>query len=256
MFTNKLNGFCEGQIYGGPPEYINAFTSLTMLFIGLIGLKNNIHTNRNIQMLFSSLTINGAASFLYHWTNYYGWGLFDALTMILIAIFGTCAMMEEIQYLYNIRHPTLKTTLLPMTYFTIMLGAPGLGYDGLFRIMFGSFLIIIAITLAIIYDKLIKIDNLSYHILNNAYIGVLYVIMAAICWIIIEVNCNLYYFVKYLPGHAFWHIFISYGCYHVSLLLIALHNHRTGGAYVYNHKQYFPTIVENIVILRSRYSRI
>ena len=37
--------FCEGKLNGGPPEYINALSSIVMSLIGIYGLYFNKHNN-------------------------------------------------------------------------------------------------------------------------------------------------------------------------------------------------------------------
>ena len=84
-FLDYDHSFCEANLYGGAPEYINSFTSLIISLIGLFGLKYNVHFNNDIYMLYVNLFINGFMSFGYHWTNMLGFGLLDRFGMILIA---------------------------------------------------------------------------------------------------------------------------------------------------------------------------
>lgn len=246
-FTTKLNGFCEATIYGGPPEYINAITSLFITFIGYYAIQANSHSNQNILMLYASLIINGMASCIYHWTHYNGWGHFDAVSMILISMFSMLAMKQEIEHLYNIKNRKVYIDTSFMLYFTVMIVSLCLDNDLVFRILFGCFLVFILIGVVLINNVInnnrLYLDN---EIVYNGHFGMFCVAFSGISWIITETLCDSVTVIKYIPGHAFWHIFISYGGYHVSQLILALSFVRQSLKFTYNStgniNKYLPTV--------------
>ena len=79
------HSFCEMNIYGQSPEYINSLSSLFLVFFGLFGIifHNKIH---DIKMVYTAMIFNGICSFMYHFNNQLGWGLLDRFSMILITI--------------------------------------------------------------------------------------------------------------------------------------------------------------------------
>jgi hypothetical protein len=262
LFTTKLGGFCESLIFGGPPEYINSITSLIMTIVGFFGIYNNKHSCQNMYMMFSAMFFNGFASFLYHATAFYGWGIFDAVTMILIAVYGVNSALENIIYLYKFNHQNIMFNLVPCIYFTFMIVSPAVNYDELFRILFAGFLIFILIILLLIHNKLEHIKGLDHRLLHDAYKGVGHIALAGFCWIGTEIYCNSFWFVRYIPGHPVWHLFVSYGGYQVAQLLTALHILRNNNGFHYDNFKtvihtYLPALTEHKFkpnLLRQRVS--
>ncbi len=223
-FLSYDHSFCEALLYGGPPEYINAFTSLYISFVGLYGIKNNYHSINDIFLLYSALLINGIASFAYHWTNYLGFGIFDRCSMILIAYPSINAGIKEFVYMYKINDKNKKILLfLNQLYFTCLISFCALGYEETFNGLFGIFLGLILIFMILINRK--KNQYIEYNIdkyMICGFIGVAMIITAGISWILIEKFCHSYSIMKYLQGHALWHIFVSSGGYLSSLILTSL----------------------------------
>jgi hypothetical protein len=249
LFNTKLDGFCEATIYGNQPEYMNSITSLIMTIVGFFGIFNNKHNCQNIYMLFSALFLNGFSSFMYHWTAYYGWGLFDAMTMNLIVIYGVSSSLDEIKHLYNFNHRNILFNLIPVAYYMMMIVPPCVGGDTPFRVLFGLFLGFIVFSLLLIHNKLEHIRGLDHRLLHDAYKGIIYIALAGGFWITTEVYCDSFWFVKYLQGHTLWHLFVSYGGYQVGQLLTALHILRHNNGFYYDNKKmfiykYFPSLVE------------
>ena len=107
------HSFCEMNIYGKSPEYINSFSSLCLTFFGLFGLIMNdkIH---EIKMIYTAMIYNGIASFMYHFNNQLGWGLLDRFSMILIAL--PCYMigvkiLESLNF-YSIFYDVLRFLII------------------------------------------------------------------------------------------------------------------------------------------------
>jgi hypothetical protein len=249
IFRNKLDGFCEVTIYGEHPEYINSYTSLFMSIIGILGIYNNYHSCQNIYFLYASLFFNGLCSFMYHWTAYYGWGIFDAVTMILIAIFSINSIIEELKYLYKLTHRNLIINILPIIYFTFMIVPPCVNNDDIFRILFGLFLVFVLIFILVIHNKIEHISGLDFNIIKNAYRGVGYIALAGGFWITTEIFCDSFWLIRYIPGHPIWHFYVSYGGYQIAQLVSALYILRHNNTYQYNNTKdivhrYFPSITE------------
>jgi hypothetical protein len=223
-FNSFDHNFCESLIYSnGPhPEYLNAISSLFITFVGINGLiKPNI--NFYLQMLFSALAVNCVTSCYYHWFNSIGWGLLDRMSMIMIALASTFLFMghldkfikldkwNNVKFLISIIH------LLVSTYFTILLTIAGLHIEDTFNILFGLFL-----TSLVIYMRLVNKHkhnlNMPPQIINFGWKGIKYIALSGAFWLITENLCSNIWFIKYLFGHVWWHIFVSYGGYLLSLV--------------------------------------
>jgi hypothetical protein len=227
-FTQYDHSFCEASIYGGPPEYFNSLTSLFITYVGYYGLKYNFHSNNDIFLLYAALLINGITSCAYHWTNYLGFGLLDRGSMILIAYPSISAGIKELNHLYNFSYTNNKLLLLfNQIYFTFLITTFGLGYEETFNGLFGFFLAYILIFLFMInHKKSYFLDRKIKQYILGGFVGVGMILIAGISWIIIEKLCNRYTIMKYLQGHAVWHIFVSSGGYLASLLLTSLSIYR------------------------------
>jgi hypothetical protein len=249
IYKEKLSGFCEAKIYGEHPEYLNSFTSIIMTWVGLIGIYNNIHTCQNIYMLHSALLINGFCSFVYHWTAQYGWGVFDTVTIAFIVLFGGISLIEKLRIVYNIGYRNILVNILPTLYFTLMIVPSCVKNDVLFRKFLGLFIVLIVISFIMIHHRIHHLEDLNHSILHNGYKGIAYVAIGGVSAALSEIFCDSHPFIKYIPGHPLWHLFISYGTYHVAQFITVLHIIRIGNKYEYDDKSskirtYFPTITE------------
>jgi len=65
-------------------------------------------------------------------------------------------------------------------------------------------------------------SNLPTIIFYYGLKGIALISIAGISWIITENLCNKYSIMKYLFGHAIWHIAVSLGGYYISLIPIYL----------------------------------
>lgn len=233
-FFKYDHSFCEALIYGSAPEYFNSFTSLFISLIGFLGLYYNYHTINDMFILYSALLINGLASCAYHWTNYIGFGLFDRCSMILIAIPCINAGIKELVYLYNLHINTNKILLfLNQVYFTFLITFCALGYEETFNGLFGVFLGLILVFIILVYKKTYHIYRIHRYI-SYGILGISMIFIAGVSWIIIEKLCHTVPFMRFLHGHALWHIFVSLGGYLASLLLTALSLHRKRALPIYN----------------------
>ena len=214
------HSFCEMNIYGKSPEYINSFSSLCLSFFGLFGLimHNKLH---DIKMIYTAMIFNGISSFMYHYNNQLGWGLLDRFSMILIAL--PCYSIA-IKILERFNLPVLFYDLLRFLvifYLSYLMTVTGLHQEEFFNTLFGFFLgkLFIFLLLVKICNKKLEVPQL---IINYGWKGVGLIIIAGIFWIITEKFCNMYWIIKYLFGHTIWHFCISYGGYLITLIPIYL----------------------------------
>jgi len=224
-FDTKTHGFCERMLYGGyPPEYINAFTSLFLTFSGLMGLfaSNNVNTLGKIY--YASFVVNGIGSFGYHWTNYIGWRYIDEFSMVILALASllsvTNCLINKICLHKHWRKSSMYSisTLIIVSYLIITLVFDSLDDVISFRYSFGVFLAVAAIEVSILtyLNRDIKSDILKYN-----YIGFGLIALSCIMWSFIELLCynQSTAWVKYIPGHAIWHIGLSFGGYYLAQII-------------------------------------
>ncbi len=219
-FYAKDHPFCEYYIYNNIPEYFNSFSSLFISFVGIFGLIYNNYVNQ-VNYLYVSLIINGITSFMYHWTNNIGWGLMDRFSMILFPLY-TFHIINKIMNKFNfdkLTHYTYK--FITLFYITSLLTITGLHNEELFNIFFGIYLF--NLFLYVFYVEFIdKKLNVDKKILKLAWKGIGYILFSGIAWILTESFCHDVWFFKYLMGHTFWHYFVSFGGYYISLLPVSI----------------------------------
>jgi hypothetical protein len=223
-FGSFDHNFCESSIYaiGQHPEYMNALSSLFITFIGLNGLRKP-HTNFLLNILFSSFVANGVTSCFYHLYNSIGWGLMDRMSMILIATSSTYLFVyhvDKILILDNWNYLNGMNRAIHMLvagYFTLLMTIAGLHMEDLFNTLFGFFL-----GSLIIYMWLVTKHQYNLHIPKNllylGWRGLAFIAMSGVFWLSTELLCHVFTPIKYLFGHVWWHIFVSYGGYLISLI--------------------------------------
>lgn len=222
-FFKYDHSFCEAKLWGNAPEYVNSFTSLFISLVGLYGIKVNKHSNNYVFLLYSALIINGIMSFFYHWTNQIGWGILDRMSMVMIAIPAMYGSLKEISFFYNFSKSTEKLLLfLNQIYFTCLVTACGLGHEEIFNGLFGVFLASALVFIILIHNKRHKLNKETLKTLAYGKLGLFLIIIAGISWILIEKFCDRFDIMKHLHGHAVWHIFVSFGGYLLSLLMVGL----------------------------------
>ncbi len=96
-WTDLQPGFCESSVVG-PPEYVNAFTSLAMTFYGLMGLFMTQNHNIILRVTSAMLAVTGIGSVIYHWTLHTGWGQIDALPMLMSSYLGAYQAFDTVIY--------------------------------------------------------------------------------------------------------------------------------------------------------------
>ena len=221
------HNFCESTVYSfnQHPEYLNAVSSLFISFIGLNALRKP-HLHIIMSMMYSCLAVNGLLSYLYHYYNSIGYGLLDRMSMVLLGlnttyVFFMSAKRRQLLHLSFCMNTIINLTII--TYYTFLLTIAGLHQEILFNVLFGLFLVSI-IGYVYIISKIVKIDP---EILKIGWRGVKCIVYSAIFWLTTEGLCSQIFFIKYLFGHVWWHIFVSYGGYLVSIIpnyLFLIHN--------------------------------
>ena len=216
-FNEYDHDFCEASIYNNGAEYINSISALFISFMGIFGLYYNRDYSVNISMLYYSLIINGITSAIYHHNHYIGWGLLDRYSMIYISTYCYNIFLEVL-----LNKHTVVSHLLQLTigiYLTYLSSMAGLHNEDIFNNLFGLFLASILIFLLICR---IRYHNIPRIIFYYGFKGIILITVAGVSWIITENLCNKYPIMKYLYGHAIWHVAVSLGGYYISLIPIYL----------------------------------
>lgn len=208
------HNFCESTIYSdGPhPEYFNAFSSLFITFIGLNALRKP-HLSIFLSIMYSCLSVNGVLSFLYHYYNSIGYGLLDRMSMILLGLSTSYNLYTTSKRHFQISfYGNILIHLCMISFYSFLLTVAGLHNEVLFNALFTGFLGSIVIYIYAIEKYVEK------RIIAFGWKGVRYIFASAIFWITTEGLCGHLPFIKYLFGHVFWHVFVSYGGYCVSIV--------------------------------------
>jgi hypothetical protein len=215
-FTGPDHPFCEFYIYNKAPEYINATTSLMLVFYGMKGLLMFRKAVSHQRMLYMAFLVNGLTSCMYHSTNWIGWGLMDRFSMLLIAWNCYMLFLEVLRAHTRIWAPLLDCMRFGITmYMTVMMTIAGLHNEPLFDTLFGTFLGSLILVLGMV-SCMRRTFPLSSSILKDGWKGVGYIGMAGAAWILTEKWCLSYVVLKYVMGHAVWHVGVSYGGFLVS----------------------------------------
>ena len=218
------HSFCELTLYESPPEYVNSYTSLFLSFVGVFGFVMNPQIH-DVNLIYSAFVANGLTSFFYHYTNQIGWGLMDRFSMVMIAtscnnVFIKMLEMKKIGYFYNL----LRCGNMWITIY--LLTVTGLHNEDLFNILFGFFLT--SLFILMIFLELYKFKlEIPHKILNYGWKGVLLILCAGIFWLVTEKLCSYHFIIKYLFGHAFWHIGVGLGGYYITLIPLYLYQKNT-----------------------------
>jgi len=213
------HNFCEATIYssGQHPEYLNAFSSLFITFIGLNGMRK-INNNLLISMLYACLAANGIMSAFYHYNNSIGYGLLDRMSMVLLALNTTYILVDNMKTFFQFsKFINITLHIIVISYYSFLFTIAGLHIEWLFNIMFTLFLCSIVVYMLII-KKYANIFYINNNIINIGIKGAKYIIYSGIFWYGTELLCYKISFIKYLFGHVWWHVFVSYGGYLVSLV--------------------------------------
>jgi len=220
-FNQFDHNFCESTIYadGRHPEYFNALSSLFITFIGLNAMRKP-HLTLFLYIMYACLTVNGILSLLYHYHNSIGYGLLDRMSMVLLGFSTSYICYTSIKRLTHFSfYANIIIHLSIVSYYSFLLTVAGLHDEFLFNALFTAFLGSIAvymysIKMYIFYNE-IHIDK---QVMVLGWKGVRCIFASAIFWIVTEGLCGHLSFIKYLFGHVWWHICVSYGGYLVSIV--------------------------------------
>jgi hypothetical protein len=220
-FNQFDHNFCESTLYaeGRHPEYFNALSSLFITFIGLNAMRKP-HLTIFFYMMYSCLAVNGVLSLMYHYQNSIGYGLLDRMSMVLLGFSTSYICYTSIRKLTNFSfYANILIHLSIVSYYSFLLTVAGLHNEIVFNALFTAFLgsialYMYAIKMYIFYNEI----HIDQQVLSLGWKGVRYIFTSAIFWILTEGLCSHISFIKYLFGHVWWHIFVSYGGYLVSIV--------------------------------------
>jgi hypothetical protein len=206
------HNFCESTIYSTTqhPEYLNSISSLFISVVGIYGIfqiKDFLFS-----FLYSCLIVNGILSFYYHYYNSIGFGLLDRMSMVLLGLSTTLIFIQSLDQLFHTG--TKIFTITTFSYYSILLTVAGLHIEWLFNLLFTFFLCSILLYMYIIYQY----SQINKEIIKIGIRGAFYILCSGLFWVGTELLCHQFHFIKFLFGHVWWHIFVSYGGYLVSLV--------------------------------------
>jgi len=211
--------FCEANLY--EVEYANTISSLFITFIGLNGMRQGHST---VTFLYAALAVNGVTSAMYHYYNTIGWGLMDRMSMILIAHASFILFLNPIGKILTYEKMEKHSInigkgihLFAVLYFTSLMTAAGLHHESFFNLLFGVFLFFLPCMMYYLAKHQKKL-KLPVRLVAQGKKGIVYIAFSGIFWILTENLCSSVFFVKYLYGHVWWHLGVSYGGYLLSLI--------------------------------------
>ena len=194
------HNFCESRLQNNqPPELFNAYTSLAITtYPFIMGFPKHLPF---INVAYA-LTINGFASFYYHY--YLDWvgKQADEISMIFANYYGLNGLIILTNQ-KNIKNKRLFQFLNIFYMYLFLITNTIIKYDKFFPYLFGIYLMP---TLYLIR----KVANKN----NEYYIRYLIIsFVGALCWIISEIHCtkNTQY------GHVVWHFLFPLGFYKIVL---------------------------------------
>jgi hypothetical protein len=196
IFTHN---FCESRLRGdNEPELLNSYTSLAVTIIPLV---SGFPTDPQFYNVACMLSINGLASFYYHYKlNWFGKQA-DEITMILATFFGTSGLINLYTSSITDRNKLNRYNVVTMCLFLV--SNTMIQFDPLFPSIFGIY---VGAPLMLIYNIAQK------H--NVSYIPYLLIsLIGTISWVISEHHCTEY--TKY--GHPVWHVLFPLGFYRILL---------------------------------------
>eukprot|EP01083_Nonionella_stella_P281299 957139_1 len=228
---HKLDGFCESKL-DTQFEIGNTISSFFMVFWGIYGiyqLPSSIYQTGDVwKIIYSLLICVGIGSILFHATLYVGFGLLDALPMLIAAFLGLLQIIEIFlriklihkyisQSMYDIIVKSSNVIIMLLVLLSVVYTSLYGQHDILFHIMFS-----IVPTLSFVLLIWLYFDSLKKNIKSSSQYRLIYrhlwvacssAVFAAIIWNLCERLCGDIKFMPYLPVHALWHFAISYGMY-------------------------------------------
>lgn len=197
--TNFKHNFCESKLQNNRgPEKWNAYTSF---IISVVPFLYRFPSNPLFYNVACMLSVNGIASFHYHyhltWIGKQG----DEISMILANYFGMWGLIN--MYYKHSQKQNLLNRYNTAFMYLFLLGNTLIQYDPLFPSIFGVY---VGGSLVMIY-KVADMYQIPYKKnLRVSFVG-------AVCWIVSEHFCNSY--TKY--GHPVWHLLFPLGFYKLIL---------------------------------------
>ena len=192
-----------------------------LVFIGTFGFIMNpkIH---DINLVYSALIVNGITSSLYHFTNQIGWGLMDRFSMVMLVVYcyNLGIKMCEMFNMCGIFYELLR--IFKTFFVVLLLTITGLHFEQLFDAMFGFFLGTLLLFVLFVHVNNKKLLIPQELIIYN-WKGIGLITLAGSFWIFTEKLCHQYNFVKYLFGHAIWHVAVALGGYYLILTPLYLY---------------------------------
>lgn len=227
--TKMSIGFCEGYLYGRP-EYVNSFTSLFMTFLGLYMLFGNKYINSVTRLFASSLAITGIGSFGLHYWGTFFWGRMDTFPMIitsyLIMFLSYNVIFHRIfhteLYVYRFLSGLLSFAVMACVFFTIAgRTTSGIEISLYTYFLFPQFLTAISLFLHVfvVSTELVTTTKCKQY----GVTGVLSLVVSGLCWVLTEPYCEQHTWVRYVFGHAIWHLGVSYGAFLLATVLVYMY---------------------------------
>lgn len=197
--TSFNHNFCESKLNGNKgPEYWNAYSSLIISVVPFLLGFPKYPLLYNVACM---LSVNGIASYHYHyylsWTGKQG----DEISMILANYFGMWGLINMYYHKSEGRNSLNRYNTAFMYLFLV--ANTLLENDALFPSIFGVY---VGGSLIMIYKVGKKYQMQYFHHLVISFIG-------ASGWIIAEHFCNEYT----MFGHPLWHLLFPLGFYRLLL---------------------------------------
>ena len=193
------HNFCESRLRDdNEPELLNAYTSLAVTIIPLVsGFPTDPHFS-NVACMFS---VNGLASFYYHYNLNWLGKQADEITMILATFFATSGLINI--YTSSVKDRNKLNRYNAVSMWLFLVANTMIPFDPLFPSIFGMY---VGAPLVLIYNIAQK-HKVSYipHLLIS--------LVGTISWIISEHHCTET--TKY--GHPLWHVLFPLGLYRIVL---------------------------------------
>lgn len=193
------HNFCESRLQNNKgPELWNAWTSLIISVVPFVYGFPKYPLLYNVACM---LSVNGVASFHYHYNLTWLGKQSDEISMILANYFGIWGLIN-MYYKKSERRNNLNRYNTSFMYLFLVSNTL-IEYDPLFPTIFGIY---VSSTLVMIY-KVAK--KYKIHYTTNLIIS----FTGAASWIVSEHYCNVY--TKY--GHPLWHLLFPLGFYRLIL---------------------------------------